>query len=125
MVILTLVFFISIRRRHTISKRDWSSDVCSSDLSPNHILYYLIWVINYFFHRFSLPYKFKKRPKRNLSRCLGLLQSILFKHPRCFNRLFPTIITFCYLFLLHCAFKCFFVFPLFGNLFLAVPETNS
>src|SRR5699024_11496461 len=23
------------RRRHTISKRDWSSDVCSSDLSYN------------------------------------------------------------------------------------------
>src|SRR5699024_12216194 len=26
------VFFISSRRRHTRSKRDWSSDVCSSDL---------------------------------------------------------------------------------------------
>src|SRR5699024_1086625 len=26
-------FFISSRRRHTRSKRDWSSDVCSSDLS--------------------------------------------------------------------------------------------
>src|SRR5438105_13778645 len=25
-------FFFSIRRRHTISTRDWSSDVCSSDL---------------------------------------------------------------------------------------------
>src|SRR5699024_12127822 len=29
--ILIIVFFSS-RRRHTISKRDWSSDVCSSDL---------------------------------------------------------------------------------------------
>src|SRR5699024_11238710 len=30
-------FFFSSRRRHTISKRDWSSDVCSSDLKgfPN------------------------------------------------------------------------------------------
>src|SRR5699024_12043562 len=32
-------FFFQSRRRHTISKRDWSSDVCSSDLlivvSPN------------------------------------------------------------------------------------------
>src|SRR5699024_12073306 len=28
--------FVSSRRRHTRSKRDWSSDVCSSDLS-------LIW----------------------------------------------------------------------------------
>src|SRR5699024_12122705 len=26
------LFFVSSRRRHTISKRDWSSDVCSSDL---------------------------------------------------------------------------------------------
>src|SRR5207249_8260824 len=26
------IFFVSSRRRHTISKRDWSSDVCSSDL---------------------------------------------------------------------------------------------
>src|SRR5699024_11536224 len=27
------LMFFSSRRRHTISKRDWSSDVCSSDLS--------------------------------------------------------------------------------------------
>src|SRR5699024_12200029 len=26
------IFFFSSRRRHTSSKRDWSSDVCSSDL---------------------------------------------------------------------------------------------
>src|SRR5437868_14865056 len=29
-------FFFSSRRRHTISKRDWSSDVCSSDLFDMH-----------------------------------------------------------------------------------------
>src|SRR5204863_3066383 len=28
-----LIFFFSSRRRHTSSLRDWSSDVCSSDLS--------------------------------------------------------------------------------------------
>src|SRR5699024_1978287 len=28
----SLFFFFSSRRRHTRSKRDWSSDVCSSDL---------------------------------------------------------------------------------------------
>src|SRR5207249_7399746 len=28
----TIHFFFSSRRRHTRSKRDWSSDVCSSDL---------------------------------------------------------------------------------------------
>src|SRR5699024_11470649 len=30
-----LYFFFSSRRRHTRSKRDWSSDVCSSDLFYN------------------------------------------------------------------------------------------
>src|SRR5699024_99989 len=30
-------FFFSSRRRHTRSKRDWSSDVCSSDLLPRLI----------------------------------------------------------------------------------------
>src|SRR5437868_13059911 len=29
----TIFFFFSSRRRHTRSKRDWSSDVCSSDLN--------------------------------------------------------------------------------------------
>src|SRR5699024_6148941 len=32
------VFFFSSRRRHTRSKRDWSSDVCSSDLGIPHLL---------------------------------------------------------------------------------------
>src|SRR3989440_2109304 len=30
----TFFFFFSSRRRHTRSDRDWSSDVCSSDLDP-------------------------------------------------------------------------------------------
>src|SRR6266704_2207346 len=30
--LLLFFFFFSSRRRHTRSKRDWSSDVCSSDL---------------------------------------------------------------------------------------------
>src|SRR5437868_14008599 len=29
---ISVFFFFSSRRRHTRSKRDWSSDVCSSDL---------------------------------------------------------------------------------------------
>src|SRR5699024_11392748 len=33
--ILANSFFFSSRRRHTRSKRDWSSDVCSSDLYRN------------------------------------------------------------------------------------------
>src|SRR5699024_11825127 len=31
--VLCCLFFFSSRRRHTRSKRDWSSDVCSSDLN--------------------------------------------------------------------------------------------
>src|SRR5437868_14440556 len=31
-MIFVYYFFFSSRRRHTRSKRDWSSDVCSSDL---------------------------------------------------------------------------------------------
>src|SRR5699024_11978295 len=31
-MMLLFDFFFSSRRRHTRSKRDWSSDVCSSDL---------------------------------------------------------------------------------------------
>src|SRR5699024_11817041 len=34
-----LHFFLSSRRRHTRSKRDWSSDVCSSDLTPAQVAY--------------------------------------------------------------------------------------
>src|SRR5207249_5988659 len=30
---MLIYFFFSSRRRHTRSKRDWSSDVCSSDLN--------------------------------------------------------------------------------------------
>src|SRR5699024_11402586 len=30
--------FFSSRRRHTRSKRDWSSDVCSSDLGGNRVM---------------------------------------------------------------------------------------
>src|SRR2546422_8209064 len=32
--IVIYFFFFSSRRRHTRCSRDWSSDVCSSDLSP-------------------------------------------------------------------------------------------
>src|SRR5205809_5686429 len=32
--LVNFIFFFSSRRRHTRCSRDWSSDVCSSDLSP-------------------------------------------------------------------------------------------
>src|SRR5438105_11990598 len=37
-IYLFLCFFFSSRRRHTRSTRDWSSDVCSSDLSRIYIV---------------------------------------------------------------------------------------
>src|SRR5205807_7686213 len=37
--LLVVFFFFSSRRRHTILQGDWSSDVCSSDLSePRNLL---------------------------------------------------------------------------------------
>src|SRR5699024_11274043 len=38
------LFFFSSRRRHTRSKRDWSSDVCSSDLE-RHIVVVLVLLV--------------------------------------------------------------------------------
>src|SRR5699024_11687010 len=35
-IVTLCTFFFSNRRRHTRSKRDWSSDVCSSDLDGAH-----------------------------------------------------------------------------------------
>src|SRR5690606_40685181 len=35
-------FFFSSRRRHTRFSRDWSSDVCSSDLNPQAPVHVLI-----------------------------------------------------------------------------------
>src|SRR5207249_6424917 len=38
-------FFFSSRRRHTISKRDWSSDVCSSDLVMSDLSTVLVRIV--------------------------------------------------------------------------------
>src|SRR5699024_11793468 len=40
-------FFFSSRRRHTRSKRDWSSDVCSSDLTQQFIIIILLIALGY------------------------------------------------------------------------------
>src|SRR3989440_5523905 len=38
-------FFFSSRRRHTRSDRDWSSDVCSSDLIPRGVQWFArMWI---------------------------------------------------------------------------------
>ena len=43
--VVVLFFFFSSRRRHTRLQGDWSSDVCSSDLT---------YFINYFLFAFSV-----------------------------------------------------------------------
>src|SRR5207249_9516872 len=43
-----ILFFFSSRRRHTRSKRDWSSDVCSSDL------WFGRWGTNYLYGTWSV-----------------------------------------------------------------------
>src|SRR5690554_7533055 len=40
MMCLLCFFFFSSRRRHTRCGRDWSSDVCSSDLNVNDVGYW-------------------------------------------------------------------------------------
>src|SRR5690606_39378853 len=37
-IVFYFFFFFSSRRRHTRFSRDWSSDVCSSDLEPERLL---------------------------------------------------------------------------------------
>src|SRR3989440_8824111 len=37
-VCMCFFFFFSSRRRHTRSDRDWSSDVCSSDLTSSNVM---------------------------------------------------------------------------------------
>src|SRR2546429_4506948 len=48
-VVALLLFFFSSRRRHTRCSRDWSSDVCSSDLLFSKILARNINVANLVF----------------------------------------------------------------------------
>src|SRR5690606_40146746 len=37
LIVVGYIFFFSSRRRHTRFSRDWSSDVCSSDLPPRPV----------------------------------------------------------------------------------------
>src|SRR5699024_12041464 len=63
-------FFFSSRRRHTRSKRDWSSDVCSSDLITlylvpifsNHLSLLFAKMKDYLTHlQKSLPYETRQK----------------------------------------------------------------
>src|SRR5690606_13868824 len=50
-----LIFFFSSRRRHTRFSRDWSSDVCSSDLSEKFDLdnFPVDFIANFIYHSLS------------------------------------------------------------------------
>src|SRR5699024_12032331 len=88
---LLFFFFFSSRRRHTRSKRDWSSDVCSSDLGST-----------YFINGFCLdmPWQFRlscRLSRRNLSlTTLKYISHNDFSNFVCLN---------CRSF--HCRFNCF------------------
>src|SRR5699024_12171778 len=66
-----LCFFFSSRRRHTRSKRDWSSDVCSSDLDVAFVIQLSFAVVPV------------THPKQSLHGCAGgQLQQRSSDHPR-------------------------------------------
>src|SRR2546428_8345821 len=53
---MSVIFFFSSRRRHTRSDRDWSSDVCSSDLYKNgESIFYYITVMNEQYEMPAMP----------------------------------------------------------------------
>src|SRR6266849_7430606 len=62
---LIFIFFFSSRRGHTRSTRDWSSDVCSSDL--------LIQTIRDEAHRFAVTFH---RTRRNAQRLTSELHKV-------------------------------------------------
>src|SRR5699024_11357167 len=66
--------FFSSRRRHTRSKRDWSSDVCSSDLSATRDQSYMLSRLDQdVLSRLILPLgEFEKDDVREMARDFGL-----------------------------------------------------
>src|SRR5699024_11827081 len=77
-----IFFFFSSRRRHTRSKRDWSSDVCSSDLTRNlwFSCWSCIWLINFF----CFFYFFNSRSRFNFLNFFYLFNFFYFPNSRSF-----------------------------------------
>src|SRR5207249_8768856 len=64
-----MFFFFSSRRRHTRSKRDWSSDVCSSDLVPFLEKGYVVLAPDY---RGSIGYGRDRSEERRVGKSVDL-----------------------------------------------------
>src|SRR5699024_616934 len=67
-------FFFSSRRRHTRSKRDWSSDVCSSDLL---IIAFVTWYIRRGIDESALWKEQKEKEQKDIE--LGKIKRSSFK----------------------------------------------
>src|SRR5437868_14949860 len=69
------VFFFSSRRRHTRSKRDWSSDVCSSDL-PVEVAVAELHGLLQLGERGGLPFREREAAREVVvGRCVARLQA--------------------------------------------------
>src|SRR5699024_11438724 len=83
-----ILFFFSSRRRHTSSKRDWSSDVCSSDLQE--VLKYkqpvesfpLFWLKNLLVALVVLAFAWQLANSRGLPVVLILLAALILIYGR-------------------------------------------
>src|SRR5699024_8390881 len=82
------VFFFASRRRHTRSKRDWSSDVCSSDLEFKNLQVEEYLEEEGIKHEFSAPYTPQQNGvvERKNRTLIDMARTMLgeFKTPECF-----------------------------------------
>src|SRR5699024_11820877 len=82
----TLIFFFSSRRRHTRSKRDWSSDVCSSDLRSFHCPGICFCTVGGFsaagFHAAGKPAAKKEQGQEISREKIPRFSSLSLSHPR-------------------------------------------
>src|SRR5207302_4252733 len=91
----SLSFFFSSRRRHTRFSRDWSSDVCSSDLKFEHLLEYLRQSRGFDFTGYERPSLMRRMSKRMQTVHVDRFTDYVYYlevHPEEFAALFNTIL---------------------------------
>src|SRR2546429_934754 len=81
-IYLFYFFFFSSRRRHTRCSRDWSSDVCSSDLFQDYLKYYgkTDLASNAQFYVGEIAYK-----QRNYQQAIAEYDKVLSNYPKSFK----------------------------------------